>query len=380
MADQEVISSTTLSAQPRVWNRLSQIGSSEQLGSAYLFSGPPGCGKEGIAIQFAQLLNCESDSDDSCGNCPSCKRFFRLQHENLILIFPLPTPKKNTDHENTSIDQKDLEMVTEAIAQKSVDPFFKIQIPRASRILIQSIRELRKSLYLKSETSGRKIVLVFDAHLLSVGQGEAANALLKLLEEPPENTTIVLVTDYIELLLPTILSRCQRVRFPRLDDSYIQNWFEMKMVKDADIPYLTGLSRGNLHQARFLISQSVGDLMSLIGVLIKTITQNDPDQWRKFIQTYSKLAKQNQNTFSFHFIILKIWFQSANRFQKNLDDLLHHTSLKPGMERMIKTHPDADFSAVVFELEDVVNAIPQNLYMPLVLINLLLHIQKHLKS
>ena len=380
MADQEVISSTTLSAQPRVWNRLSQIGSSEQLGSAYLFSGPPGCGKEGIAIQFAQLLNCESDSDDSCGNCPSCKRFFRLQHENLILIFPLPTPKKNTDHENTSIDQKDLEMVTEAIAQKSVDPFFKIQIPRASRILIQSIRELRKSLYLKSETSGRKIVLVFDAHLLSVGQGEAANALLKLLEEPPENTTIVLVTDYIELLLPTILSRCQRVRFPRLDDSYIQNWFEMKMVKDADIPYLTGLSRGNLHQARFLISQSVGDLMSLIGVLIKTITQNDPDQWRKFTQTYSKLAKQDQKTFSFHFIILKIWFQSANRFQKNLDDLLHHTSLKPGMERMIKTHPDADFSAVVFELEDVVNAIPQNLYMPLVLINLLLHIQKHLKS
>ena len=380
MADQEVISSTILSAQPRVWDRLSQIGSSEQLGSAYLFSGPPGCGKEGIAIQFAQLLNCESDSDDPCGNCPSSKRFFRLQHENLKLIFPLPTPKKNTDRENTGIDQKDLQMVTDAIAQKSGDPFFKMQIPRANRILIQSIRELRKSLYLKSETSGRKMVLIFDAHLLSSGQGEAANALLKLLEEPPESTTIVLVTDYIELLLPTILSRCQRVRFPRLDDSYIQNWFEMKMVKDADIPYLTGLSRGNLHQARFLISQSVGDLISLIGGLIKTITQDDSDQWRKFTQTYSKLAKQDQKTFSFHFIILKIWFQSANRFQKNLDDLLHHTSFKPGMERMIKAHPDADFSAVAFALEDAANAIPQNLYMPLVLINLLLHIQKHLKS
>jgi len=271
-------------------------------------------------------------------------------------------------------------MVTDAIAQKSGDPFFKMQIPRANRILIQSIRELRKSLYLKSETSGRKMVLIFDAHLLSSGQGEAANALLKLLEEPPENTTIVLVTDYIELLLPTILSRCQRIRFPRLDDSYIQNWFEMKMIKNEDIPYLTGLSRGNLHQARFLISQSVGDLMTLIGGLIKTITQDDPDQWRKFTQTYSKLAKQDQKTFSFHFIILKIWFQSANRFQKNLDDLLHHTSFKPGMERMIKAHPDADFSAVAFALEDTVNAIPQNLYMPLVLINLLLHIQKHLKS
>jgi hypothetical protein len=120
--------------------------------------------------------------------------------------------------------------------------------------------------------------------------------------------------------------------------------------------------------------------MTLIGGLIKTITQDDPDQWRKFTQTYSKLAKQDQKTFSFHFIILKIWFQSANRFQKNLDDLLHHTSFKPGMERIIKTHPNADFSAVAFELEDAVNAIPQNLYMPLVLINLLLHIQKHLNS
>ena len=380
MADQEVISSTILSAQPEAWDRLSQIGSSEQLGSAYLFSGPPGCGKEGIALQFAQLLNCKSGTENSCGNCPSCKRFFRLQHENLKLIFPLPTLKKNTDRENTAIDQKDLEMVTEAIAQKSGDPFFKIQIPRANRILIQSIRELRKSLYLKSETSGRKMVLIFDAHLLSAGQGEAANALLKLLEEPPENTTLVLVTDYIELLFPTILSRCQRVGFPRLDDSFIQNWFEMKMAKDTDISFLTGLSRGNLHQARFLNSQSVGDLMTLIGGLIKTITQDDPDQWQKFTQTYSKLAKQDQSTFSFHFMVLKIWFQSANRFQKNLDDLLHHTSFKPGMERMIKTYPDADFSAIAFKLEDAVNAIPQNLYMPLVLINLLLHIQKHLNS
>ena len=87
MADQEVISSTILSAQPRVWDRLSQIGSSEQLGNAYLFSGPPGCGKEGIAIQFAKLLNCESGGKDICGNCPSCIRMTKLQHEKLKLLF-----------------------------------------------------------------------------------------------------------------------------------------------------------------------------------------------------------------------------------------------------------------------------------------------------
>ena len=113
----------------------------------------------------------------------------------------------------------DIDLLTESIQNKSKDPFYKISIPRASRILIQSIRELRKSLYLKGSPSGRKLVIIFDAHLLSVGQGEAANALLKILEEPPENTTLILVTDHQSLLLPTILSRCQLIQFPPLSDA-----------------------------------------------------------------------------------------------------------------------------------------------------------------
>ena len=85
--------------------------------------------------------------------------------------------------------------------------FYKIQIPKANRILIRSIRDLRKTLYLKEDNVGRKMVLFFDAHLLSAGQGEAENALLKILEEPPKNTTLLLVSDHKELLLSTILSR-----------------------------------------------------------------------------------------------------------------------------------------------------------------------------
>jgi hypothetical protein len=77
---------------------------------------------------------------------------------------------------------------------------------------------------------------------------------------------------------------------------------------------------------------------------------------------------------------LKIWYQSANRFQKNIDDSLHNTSLKKGIERCVRTYGTADFPAIVFELEEAVSAISKNLYMPLVLVNLLLHIQKHLRS
>ena len=369
------------SAQPRVWERLSQIRISKQVGGAYLFSGPVGCGKESLAIRFAQLLNCETSSEKPCDTCPSCQRFRQLQHEKLKLIFPLPAVRKKKDDgsgTSSTIGKGDMELVTEAIAKKAEDHFHKIKIPKSSRILIQSIRELRKTLYLKSEPSGRKIVLIFDAHLLSMGIGEAANALFKILEEPPENTTLILVTDHVELLLPTILSRCQRVGIPRLNDIFIQDWLQMKMVKDSEIQLLAGLSQGNIHQARFLISQPIGDLLKLVNGLVKMITNDNPDHWRKFTQTYSRLARQDSATLSFHFMMLKIWFRSANRLARRVDDILHETSFKPGMERLISTNPNADFSAITFELEDAILSIPMNLYMPLILTNLLLRIQKHL--
>ena len=380
MAEKKIISSPIVNAQSKLWDRLSQIAKSGKLGSAYLFSGPSGCGKEGIAIQFARLLNCEETTELPCEVCISCKRTVNLQHENFKFIFPLPTPKSVSDQGNSTIDHKDIEIVTNAISNKAEDPFYKINIPKANRILIQSIRELRKTLYLKGEKKGRKMVLIFDAHLLSVGQGEAANALLKLLEEPPENTTLVLVTDHVELLMPTIISRCQRVGFPRLNDEFIRQWFEIKMIKESEIAFLTGLSSGNIHYARSLLAQPIGELIELINKLTKTITQNEPENWRKFIETYSRLARQDRPTFLFHFMILKIWFQSANRYQKKLHHILHDTSFEQSIKRLVHHYPNADFTSVVFELEETIFSIPQNLYMPLVLINLLLRIQKYLRS
>ena len=380
MVDQKIETNTTTTSQQAVWARLRQIVTSNKIGSAYLFSGPPGCGKEGTAIKFSQMLNCEINKDNICENCPSCVRSSKLQHENVKIIFPLPTPKKSSDNEDSGIGKKDIDLVTDELHKKSIDSYHKIIIPMANRILIQSIRELRKNLYLKSESSGRKVVLVFDAHLLSAGQGEAANAFLKLLEEPPSNTTIVLITDHVELLLPTIISRCQRIGFPRLDDHYIQSWFQSKMVKKEDVSFLVGLSRGNLHSAYFFISQPIKETTDLIKYLIDSTTKNDPGRWRKFIQDYSKLAKQEKDKFGYHFMLLKIWHQSANRLQKGIDDPLHDTPLKLGMETFVRTYPSAKLLSIVIDLEETVRAISMNLYMPLVLTNLLLNTQKNLRQ
>ena len=77
--------------------------------------------------------------------------------------------------------------------------------------------------------------------------------------------------------------------------------------------------------------------------------------------------------------MLKIWFQAANRLSNNIKHILHSTPLKDDMKIFIKKNPNADFCSIIYELEKPTLAIKKNFYMPLVLINLLLDIQKHFK-
>ncbi len=380
MVKKKISRAGLLSFQAKVWEQLKKITASHRIGSAYLFYGPSGSGKEYIATKFAQMLNCEKQIGSICRNCPSCKRSEILQHENINLVFPLPVMKKKSVYGMDEFEKSNVDIITDNIKKKASNPFHKIQLPNANRILIQSIRVLRKVLYRKTQNIGRKIVLVFDAHLLNSGQGEAANAFLKILEEPPLNTTIILVTDYMELLLPTILSRCQKIAFPKLNNEYLEEWCSINKVKKAHVPLVIGLSEGDVHKAKLLISQPLEKTMSSISSLVKVISEKDPGQWRKLINTYSRYSKQNKSEFYFHFNMLKIWFQAANRLTKNIDHVLHKTSFVEDMKIFIKRNPNADYSSIIYELEKPTEAVKNNYHMPLVLINLLLEIRKHFKQ
>ena len=380
MVKKEISSSGIFFSQKKIWEQLKKITVSKRLGSAYLFYGSPGSGKEYIATKFAQMLNCEKQIGSICRNCPSCKRSEILQHENINLVFPLPVMKKKSLDNMNEFEKGDVDIITDNIKKKAKNPFHKIQLPNANRILIQSIRMLRRTLYFKTQNIGRKMVLVFDAHLLSSGQGEAANAFLKILEEPPLNTTIILVTDYMELLLPTILSRCQKISFPTLNNEYLEEWCSINKVKKIHVPLVIGLSERDVQKAKNLISQPLEKTMSSISSIVKVIAEKNPVDWRKFINTYSRLSKQDKSEFYFHFNMLKIWFQAANRLTKNISHILHNTSFIEDMKIFIKRNPNADFSSIIYELEKPIAAVKKNYFMPLVLVNLLLEIEKHIKQ
>jgi DNA polymerase-3 subunit delta' len=139
-----------------------------------IFAGPEGVGKRMASVALAQFFNCPNRTeDDSCGTCPSCARIARRVHADVLLIEPGETGA-------IKIDQ-----VRDAIERTAYRPF----------------------------EGRRRVVIVDGAEAMNV---EAQNALLKTLEEPPATSTFVLVTSKPDVLLPTVRSRCQRLRFGRL--------------------------------------------------------------------------------------------------------------------------------------------------------------------
>ncbi len=364
-----------------IWDLLEKTIENNKIGSAYLFSGPSGVGKEAMAIEYGAAINREHLNDDKSIAEASYIRFKTLQHELLKLIVPLPVGKTQKDNVNIleSLNNADLELLIYNIEQKSINPFHKINLPNATRIRINSIRELRKSLYLKSNDIGRKIVLIFDAHLLNAGQAESANALLKILEEPPPITTLILVTDNKNQLLPTILSRCQHIDFPPLTKETIKNTLLENNIESESAELIAGISQGDLRRALEISNDSIENLIKLIQELSMSVINEDGKKWRKFVNNNSQVIRKDVSAFQYQIFLLQLWFKSVFRLRIGVSDELQRPELMNFMQQFNQKYPKADLHKINILLEDSIEAIGKNLYMSLILTNLLVNIQRHLK-
>ena len=381
MAGEKMISAS-ISLQPRIWERLQGIIATGRVGSAYLFSGPSGCGKEGIAIAFSAGLNCERKPQDPCGECGSCKRFRTLQHEHLAFIVPLPGSASTVAGGKGQLkkDRENVGLFQAAIQEKATNPFFKIVFPKAKQILISSIRDLRKTLYLKSHIQGRKTVLIFDSHLLSIGQGAAGNALLKILEEPPNNTTLILVTDYKEQLLPTLSSRCQQVDFPPLDPEVMTLYLEKMGISSELVPIVTEISQGNMHRAYSLLDKSTEDILVMIKDMVVSIFTEDGSSWKQFINEYSQLALNDPQEFIFKFHLLQLWLRNAYRGKLGLSSNVSLVGLDEGSLSFVQKLREIDFLRIDTYLEEILTGMTRNLNTSIALTNLLIKLHREMNE
>jgi len=366
-----------IKAQPEVWNQLVSIFKSDRIGTAYCFTGPPGCGKEGLALAFSTLMNCEDTNHFPDCKCLSCLRFKTLQHEHLNLVVPLPTPSKKSSND---LDIKSVDSFSEELAKKRNNLFYKIRVPRATRITLPTIHKLRKTLYLKSALPGRKTAVIFDAELLGSGSGESANALLKILEEPPPLTTFILVTDFKDKLFPTVTSRCQHIQFPALKKKVLELMLDKKGVKQDKIKWISCLSQGNFVNASKIAERDRKEIQSIFTFISNFMLLNNHKILIQFASEYSRLSKMDETEFRFHFFLIQRWLLGVLHIKNEVQDDLAESELKEGMNRFLAMYPDVNIRALNLLVESVVSGLNRNAHMSLLLTHFIIQLKKEIKQ
>ena len=201
---------------------------------AYLFAGPPGLGRRTLALRFAQALNCPTPTEPGipCGTCRNCKQIEAMQHADLTVL------QAEAEGGTLKVDQ---------------------------------IREARRTLVLKPYQSNYRVALFLR---FQEANDNAANALLKTLEEAPSYAVLVLTADNPEQLLPTIVSRCEVLRLRPLRLEEVQRELEARGLESSKAKLVAHISGGRFGYALQLIEneallgrreERLNDLQSLIS-------------------------------------------------------------------------------------------------------------------
>lgn len=204
--------------------RLAGAHASGKLPQALLLAGPRGVGKQRLALWLAQLIHCEAQGQEPCGECRACRLVLSLQHPDVHWFVPVELGKRGG---SGGVDaDKQVDLVADALAEEMAvrrdQPLYAPVVGLASHP-VASVRLLLRRLALTPAMGKRKVFIVGDAERLipQLGTEVAANALLKALEEPPADSVIIITAADPGALLPTVVSRVVLVRVARIADSAV---------------------------------------------------------------------------------------------------------------------------------------------------------------
>jgi len=243
----EVIGQEELKAQ------LIQMINSNRLAHAIMLEGKYGRGGLALALALAQYIQCSDRNDkESCGKCPSCLKFQKLAHPDLHFSFPISSSdsSKNSS-EDFLVQWRELVCETAYFDLMRWNEFIGSE-KKQSLIKVEDSKQIIKKLSLKSFEAKYKILIIWAADKMNI---EAANRLLKMIEEPSENTLIILLCENEEQIIETIRSRTQIVRIPPIESKFI----EAELTK-------SGIEQ---EKSKQLSEQSEGDLIKAFGLAQK---------------------------------------------------------------------------------------------------------------
>ena len=357
--------------QQRVKELLVSSARRNRLAHAYLFHGLPGVGKDAAAIAMAAMLNCESGEFGGCGECISCRRLVRGDHTAFRLVMPFPTKPK------TMKDEKYIGLRREAVLNRIGNPYRDTSVVHEIASLpvigIDDIREIKREVTLRLAGASHRLILISGAHGMTV---PAANSLLKLLEEPPAGTVLVLTTCAPETLLPTLVSRCQCVLFDALNereiaDALVHRW----RLPEGNARFLAGLAGGSLQRALEFSEEGFQDKRDAAAVFLETCVGGDAVQRLDAVAQLTDAWDKREILFVLQMMqaLVRDWMHLGMGFT---DRVINHDRLDQ-LRRWIGTSGRFDAEYGLESIQQAIDLIGKNVYLPMVLYGLGQNLGKH---
>ncbi len=229
--------------------RLIQTVKDQRVSHAQLFLGSHGVGKLALAIAYAQYINChDKKENDSCGICPSCVKYEKLAHPDLHFIYPVASTKEVKKPQSKEFVESWRELLTAQNAYINLNQWYEaIGIENKQAIINKDdCNAIIKTLGYKSYESEYKVMIIWMVEKLFHA---AAPKLLKILEEPPEKTLFILISENQDQILATIKSRTQIVKVPQLkDEILIDTLVKQHGCNPEDARRIVNLSEGSYHK------------------------------------------------------------------------------------------------------------------------------------
>lgn len=285
-------------------DRLRRAVDQGRVSHAQLFTGECGGGALPLALAYAQYINCTARHDgDSCGECPSCRKMEELAHPDLHFVFPVNKQGKKSGEKIVSGDF--LKPWREQI--RTTGGYFdeamwneQLDLGKTLKplITVQDANEIIRTLSYKSFEGEYKIVLVWLPELMNV---EAANTLLKILEEPWGKTLFLMVSRQPQRLLSTIISRTQEVAVPRISTEELAAQIVAESgVERERADQLARLACGDLIEARRLVGggdQLAAASFEMFCTLMRLSYSNKHLELLDWAEAFATLTRDRQIAF-----------------------------------------------------------------------------------
>lgn len=285
--------------QDEIKDRLRREADEGRVAHALLFYGPEGCGKLPVALAFARYLLCSQPHDgEPCNACNSCRMTARWAHPDLHFVFPV-VKYKDAAHSVSDVYLPEWRKQLGENVYFGLDEWLEDMQAGNQQAMIYSAESdaIQKKLSLKSNQGGKKVMIIWLPEKMNL---ECANKLLKLLEEPPAETHFLLISERLEAVLPTIVSRAQCIGMKGLSEDEIAGALMLRNACDSDTARrVAHTANGNLIAAQQLLRSNADQnlFFDLFVILMRLSYQRKIKDLKKWSEQIAALGREKQKNF-----------------------------------------------------------------------------------